>query len=156
MGTNVTGDLAVIGVMYKYGEENPLLEKIWPTESAGFPFRSRGMEGETPDYMHEKGAKADLGVPIDVMSEILPEDHTYYAYRGSLTTPPCSDGVGRSGDQLPERARGDLRGHPHQQPLPAADQRQGGRHGRGEVRERERGRSAHMRTHTHQRDCACE
>ncbi len=44
--TNVTGDLAVIGVMYKYGEENPLLEKIWPTESAGFPFRSRGMEGE--------------------------------------------------------------------------------------------------------------
>lgn len=91
--TNVTGDLAVIGVMYKYGEENPLLEKIWPTESAGFPFRSRGMEGETPDYMHEKGAKANLGVPIDVMSEILPEDHTYYAYRGSLTTPPCSEGV---------------------------------------------------------------
>merc|ERR1712003_374702 len=30
---------------------------------------------------------------IDVMSEILPEDHTYYAYRGSLTTPPCSEGV---------------------------------------------------------------
>merc|ERR1719313_1664146 len=73
--TNVTKDLAVLGVMYKYGDENPLLEKIWPTESAGFPFRSRGMEGETPDYMHEKGAKANLGVPIDVMSEILPEDH---------------------------------------------------------------------------------
>ena len=32
------------------------------------------------------------GVTVDV-SELLPTDHGYYTFPGSLTTPPCSEGV---------------------------------------------------------------
>ena len=40
----------------------------------------------------EKGeAQASL-VPID-LNHLLPEDRRYYTYMGSLTTPPCSEGV---------------------------------------------------------------
>lgn len=92
--TNVTGDLAVVGMMYKYGTENALLNKLWPSEADDFAFRIKGEDSGTEEaYLHEKGAKTETGATIDVMKELLPESKDYFAYRGSLTTPPCSEGV---------------------------------------------------------------
>merc|ERR1711937_1091182 len=85
--TNVTEELAVIGTMYKYGDMNPLLEKLWPTEADDFAFRIKGEEAPE-DYLHAKGAKKDInGFEIDVLKDLFPQDTSYFAYRGSLTTP---------------------------------------------------------------------
>jgi len=92
--TNVTGDLAVVGMMYKYGSENALLNKLWPSEADDFAFRIKGEDSAAEEaYLHEKGAKTETGATIDVMKELLPASKDYFAYRGSLTTPPCSEGV---------------------------------------------------------------
>lgn len=67
-------ELAVIGVMLEAGDENPVLKSIFdnaPKEPA-----SKKVEGVTLN-------------PQD----LLPEDLTYFTYTGSLTTPPCSEGV---------------------------------------------------------------
>jgi carbonic anhydrase len=40
----------------------------------------------------EKGEEQAARVPIDLKA-LLPQDRRYYSYMGSLTTPPCSEGV---------------------------------------------------------------
>merc|ERR1712151_1185556 len=77
--TNVTEELAVIGTMYKYGDMNPLLEKLWPTEADDFAFR---IKGETDDetIFNQKGLTSDVPTDIDVMKELLPTDTSYFAY----------------------------------------------------------------------------
>ncbi len=40
----------------------------------------------------EKNEENAARVPID-LNQLLPTDRRYYTYMGSLTTPPCSEGV---------------------------------------------------------------
>jgi len=68
------GNLAVIGVMYRTGEESRELAKAWAL---------------MPHNADEKTALTDI---IDA-STLLPVDRDYFRFNGSLTTPPCSEGV---------------------------------------------------------------
>jgi carbonic anhydrase len=68
------GNLAVIAVMYENGKANPELAKAWQV------------------MPHEAGASHPLGNLIDA-NALLPKDRNYYRFNGSLTTPPCSEGV---------------------------------------------------------------
>lgn len=68
------GKLAVIGVFIKEGKRNDFIETLW----ANIPL--------------EEGKKILRGVSIN--ASVLPlADKPYYHYSGSLTTPPCSEGV---------------------------------------------------------------
>ena len=68
------GNLAVIAVMLETGKPNAELQKAW----AEMPM--------------EKGGKAALKETVDA-GKLLPQNLGYYRYNGSLTTPPCSEGV---------------------------------------------------------------
>jgi carbonic anhydrase len=72
---NDQGQLAVLGVFMEQGKKNSVIEKIWdhmPTEI--------------------NSEKTVSGVTVNA-ANLLPEEKSYYHYYGSLTTPPCSEGV---------------------------------------------------------------
>jgi len=69
------GHLAVVAVLLKKGQANTFLDPVWkniPTEK-------------------EKAVDVP-GVTLNV-KDLLPADHGYFTFAGSLTTPPCSEGV---------------------------------------------------------------
>jgi carbonic anhydrase len=71
------GKLAVVAVLLERGPDNkpqPLIQTVW----ANLPL--------------EKGETLAAQVQID-LNQLLPENRGYYTYMGSLTTPPCSEGV---------------------------------------------------------------
>ena len=68
------GRLAVVAVLLERGAAQPLLQTVW---------------NHLPLEKHEE---ASARVPLDP-GQLLPADRRYYSYMGSLTTPPCSEGV---------------------------------------------------------------
>ena len=99
------GNLAVIGMMFKEGKANPLLTTLWQQMPA------------------KVGEVVTLQRSVDV-SDMLPTDRSYYRFAGSLTTPPCSEGVRwlvlkqpmtASKAQIEQFAK--LMGHPNNRPV---------------------------------------
>lgn len=68
------GNLAVLAVMFREGAANPLLAKLWE---------------KTPGKAGDKNALPQ-GLSV---AQLLPRERAYYRFNGSLTTPPCSEGV---------------------------------------------------------------
>ena len=69
------GKLAVVAVLMKKGQTNKFIETLWANMPA------------------EEGKEAaPANVTIDALM-LLPAQRGYYTYTGSLTTPPCSEGV---------------------------------------------------------------
>ncbi|WP_394248112.1 carbonic anhydrase [Vibrio profundi] len=66
-------NLAVVGVMLEEGAESDAIEKVW-------------------SVMPQSTGKARLPQSIE-LNDLLPKDQDYYRFNGSLTTPPCSEGV---------------------------------------------------------------
>ncbi|MBM3371503.1 MAG: carbonic anhydrase family protein, partial [Betaproteobacteria bacterium] len=69
------GRLALIGVLLDAGGMNPAMDYLW----AHLPL-SKG------DTVEPKSASLD-------MNQLLPKERAYFQFMGSLTTPPCSEGV---------------------------------------------------------------
>jgi len=71
---NDAGELAVVAVLFRQGKENATLKPVFT-----------GLPAHAGDQ-HPVDGTFDAGA-------LLPTQHAYYAYMGSLTTPPCSEGV---------------------------------------------------------------
>jgi carbonic anhydrase len=68
------GRLAVVAVLLEGGSMQPVVQAVWNN----LPL--------------EKGEELPASVAIDP-AKLLPTDRRYYTYMGSLTTPPCTEGV---------------------------------------------------------------
>jgi carbonic anhydrase len=72
---NDEGQLAVVAVLLDVGGANQLVDKVWT-------------------YMPlDAGDRVRMPREVLNMNELLPSDQRYYQFMGSLTTPPCSEGV---------------------------------------------------------------
>ncbi|MBN8486455.1 MAG: carbonic anhydrase family protein [Burkholderiales bacterium] len=71
---DLDGRLAVVAVMLDRGSAHPLIQTVWNA----LPL--------------EKNVAEPAPNTLD-LNHLLPKDRRYYTYMGSLTTPPCSEGV---------------------------------------------------------------
>lgn len=69
------GELAVVGVLIERGGENAALAPVW-------------------DHLPKKPGEERQMPSVRISAEeLLPADRRHYRYAGSLTTPPCTEGV---------------------------------------------------------------
>ena len=68
-----SGEIAVVGILYRLGDPDPAIQSII-------------------DAAPKQGETITPTSPMDP-SDYLPATHNYYAYTGSLTTPPYTEGV---------------------------------------------------------------
>jgi len=71
---NADGKLAVVAVLLTEGRPNAALDPVFK------------------NLPQTEGSKKTLGANFNAI-ELLPEARSYFSYVGSLTTPPCSEGV---------------------------------------------------------------
>jgi carbonic anhydrase len=69
------GDVAGVAILLKAGSANATVQQLWERMP-----KTPGKEEEIP------------GIQIDPAG-LLPSDTAYYTYTGSLTAPPCTEGV---------------------------------------------------------------
>jgi carbonic anhydrase len=69
------GHLAVVAILFKEGQANALINSLWSNIPA-----NKGKAEDVPS------------VSVQAL-DLLPGEHGYFTYTGSLTTPPCSEGV---------------------------------------------------------------
>ncbi len=69
------GSLAVVAILFDKGKENQFLASIW-----------KHLPAEAGKEFQDSGTTLTL-------KDLLPAEKNYYHYTGSLTTPPCSEGV---------------------------------------------------------------
>ncbi|MEY2678406.1 MAG: Carbonic anhydrase precursor [Pseudomonadota bacterium] len=72
---NADGKLAVLGVLLNDGKDNAAIQTLW----------NNAPKAEGPEVVVDK-------VKFDP-SSLVPAALTHYSYEGSLTTPPCTEGV---------------------------------------------------------------
>jgi len=72
---NAQDQLAVVAVLLEVGETaNPLIQTLW-------------------NVMPKMVSKAQQYDTLIDLNQLLPQDKNYYTFEGSLTIPPCSEGV---------------------------------------------------------------
>ena len=71
---NSNGDVAIVAVMFDVGEPNQAIQNLWES----FPTME---DSSMPIFS-----------PVNI-NQLLPDNKTYWRYSGSLTTPPCTEGV---------------------------------------------------------------
>jgi carbonic anhydrase len=72
---NAEGKLAVVAVLLDAGGASQLIDTVWK------------------NIPHEKGKEATVANSSIDVATLLPDKRDYYTFQGSLTTPPCSEGV---------------------------------------------------------------
>jgi carbonic anhydrase len=72
---DTVGKLAVVAVLLRAGQPNATVETLWS------------------HLPKQKERQADFKHVVINPAGLLPTDRSYFTYMGSLTTPPCSEGV---------------------------------------------------------------
>jgi len=72
---NADGRLAVVAVLLKAGGTNPFIRTLWDN---------------LPKTKETEVVRNDLSIDA---ADLLPKHRGYFTFAGSLTTPPCSEGV---------------------------------------------------------------
>jgi carbonic anhydrase len=73
--SDAAGNMAVVSVLLEEGSANPLIETLW---------------GLAPKKAGPEKIAANLQINA---TDLLPSGHSYFTFPGSLTTPPCTEGV---------------------------------------------------------------